>query len=208
MASRKKECCRPFSRGTLLVLVWSGLLYASQWFAYNSLCLALPNELKSGFEYAHVALWLLLPVTGWVADAWLGRYHAIIVGFILSVVTMLTCQAAFIMLEFKWTPILVSTLLYVALLIGTVAFGSFYTSLLPFTLDQMIGASAEELSAAVQWHWWGLNMGMLAYESLQCIFIPNTTQLDDFLPMIYITPFFKSIFYFSSDIRLPVSQVA
>ena len=36
-------------------------------------------------------------------------------------------------------------------------------------------------------------IGTHALMTVQCIFIPNTTQLDDFLPMIYITPFSLSI---------------
>ena len=51
-------------------------------------------------------------------------------------------------------------LIIAALIIGTIGIGSLYTNMLPFTLDQMIGASAEELSAVVQWYWWGSNIGI------------------------------------------------
>ena len=37
-------------------------------------------------------------------------------------------------------------------IIGVIGMRSLYTNMLQFTLDQMIGASAEELSAAVQWY--------------------------------------------------------
>ena len=185
--STHRQCCRPFSRGAILVLVWSALLHAAHWFAYTSLHLALPGELKFGFQCTHFALWLLLPVTGWVADAWLGRYGATIAGFFLAMITMLCLQAAFIMLQFKWTPIPAFSLLCIALLIGTVGFGTFVTNLLPFTLDQMIGASTEELSAAVQWYWWGYSTGLFTVDSLKCI--PNLTILhfQDFLPMVLLT---------------------
>ena len=49
----------------------------------------------------------------------------------------------------------------VVFVIGTFGFGSLYTNMLPFTLDQMIGASAEELSAVVQWYYWGFIIGKL-----------------------------------------------
>ena len=58
--STHRQCCRPFSRGAILVLVWSALLHAAQWFGYTSLHLALPGKLKFGFQCTHFALWLLL----------------------------------------------------------------------------------------------------------------------------------------------------
>ena len=43
--------------------------------------------------------------------------------------------------------------------------------MLPFTLDQMIAALAEELSAVVQWYyWWGYNVGL--QHNLHCVPIP------------------------------------
>ena len=87
-------------------------------------------------EYVHVALWVLLPVTGWVAESWLGRYRAIVVGLVLSLATTLTLQAAFVMLQFDWTPIPAFVLIVVGLVIGTLGFGSFFTIMLPFALDQ------------------------------------------------------------------------
>ena len=47
------------------------------------------------------------------------------------------------------------TIAALILALGTIGTGSLYTNMLPFTLDQMIGASAEELSAVVQWYYWG-----------------------------------------------------
>ena len=44
-------------------------------------------------------------VTGWVAESWLGRYRAIVVGLVLSIVTIVTLKVGFVMLQFNWTPI-------------------------------------------------------------------------------------------------------
>ena len=159
--TRKRQFCSPLSRVTLLMLVWSTLLYASQEFAYKSLALTLPSELLFAFHCAYFVLWLLLPVTGWVADAWLGRYRSITIGLLLSLITVLASQTSFIMLQINWTPIPAFVLLCITMLLASVSFGTFYTSLLPFTLDQMIGASAEELSAVVHWYCWGFFVGLL-----------------------------------------------
>ena len=171
-----RYCCF-FSRGTTLVLFMSGLLYLAHWLVFPAIALSLPDNLKIALEYVHIALWILLPVTGWVAESWLGRYRAIAVGLVLSLVTILTLQVAFVILHFDWTPIPAFLLIVVGLSTGTIGVGSFYTIMLPFALDQMIGASAEELSAAVQWYCWGLNtLAVLLEEVLQCVPICQTSS--------------------------------
>ena len=78
------KCQLPFSRGAILVLLSSTLLYTVHWLVYDSIRLSLPNYLRVGFDCAHYALWVLLPVTGWVAESWLGRYRAIFAGLLCA----------------------------------------------------------------------------------------------------------------------------
>ena len=125
------------------MLLMSGLLYATHWSLY---AFSFSDNFKLALNYVHVALFVLLPVTGWVAESWLGRYRAIAVGLVLSSVSILTLQAAFVMLQFDWTAFPAFVVIVAGSVIGTLGFGSFYSIMLPFALDQMIGASAEELS--------------------------------------------------------------
>ena len=169
------------------MLLMSGLLYAVQQFEHTAIVVSLPDNLKIAGKDILIALYVLLPVTGWVAESWLGRYRAIAVGLVLSLVTILTLQAAFVMLQFDWTPIPVFTLLVIGMLLGIFGFGSFYTIMLPFALDQMIGASAEQLSAAVHWYCWGYYIAILLVHILQCVPIPNQLQYLDILPVMFLT---------------------
>ena len=164
--------CRPFARGTLLVLVMNGLLYAAQCFVFFVFSFQITATYRNFvLEFTHYAPWVLLPVTGWVAESWLGRYRAIVIGLIMTTVSIILMQVAFMTLKFFD---LVSMLIIAAAqIISTIGGGSLYTNMLPFTLDQMIGASAEELSAAVQWYWWGSNIGILIYDILVCVPIPR-----------------------------------
>ena len=105
----------------------------------------------------------------------------------MCLVTILTAQVAFVMLQFDWTPIPALMLIIVGMLIGTFGIGSFYTIMLPFALDQMIGASAEQLSAVVHWYCWGLTVGNFFQQKVQCVPIPNQLQYLDILPVIFLT---------------------
>ena len=109
------------------MLLMSGLLFATNKFLYSAISLSLPDNLKLAFECVSFALWVLLPVTGWLAESWLGRYRAIVVGMVLSLVIILGGQAAFLVLQFDWTPIPAFVLIVVGFLIGTFGFGIFYT---------------------------------------------------------------------------------
>ena len=169
------------------MLLMSGLLYATHWFLYSAVAFSFSDDLKLALDYVHVALFVSLPVTGWVAESWLGRYRAIAVGLVLSLITILTAQAAFVMLQFDWTPIPAFVLFVVDMVIGAFGIGSFYTIMLPFALDQMIGASAEELSAAVLWYCWGFDIGPFLVHILQCAPIPNQLQYLDIFPVIFLT---------------------
>ena len=126
-------------------------------------------------------------MTGWVAESWLGRYRAIAVGLVLSLATTLTLQAAFVMLQLDLTPIPVFILIVAGLVIGTLGLGSFYSIMLPFALDQMIGASAEDISAAVQWYCWEFDVSLFLKHVLQCVPIPDQLQYLDILPVIFLT---------------------
>ena len=117
----------------------------------------------------------------------MGRYRAVVAGLVICTITVILAQFAFVMLEFNWTPISIFILLIITLIIGIFGFGCFYTIMLPFTLDQMIGASADELSAAVQWYYWGYSMVLMTRNVLFCIPIPIKLQFLDILPVVFLT---------------------
>ena len=178
------QYCQPFPRGTLLMLLISCLLFAVHWFVYSAIAFSLPDNFRFLLDCAHPAFYVLLPLTGWVAESWLGRYRAIVAGLLITTAALLLFHATFLMLQSQWSPITAFTLAVIALVVGTLGAGNTYTIMLPFTLDQMIGASAEKLSAAVQWYYWVFNIALMVKDVLHCIPIQNHFQ---FLPVVFLT---------------------
>ena len=170
------------------------------------LLISLQNTITTyqvAFKYSYFSLMVLVPVTGWVADAYLGRYKAIILGFILSKLSLFLILVAYILLQFSWIPI-AFTILYIALPIGLVGFGSFYANLLPFTLDQMIGATGEELSAAAHWFYWTFFVGLLVLCCLLCV---RGEIFDDTLQSLVFLTLGTMCLLAGIMFRLPVPQV-
>ena len=184
MKSRCK-CLKPFSRSILLLLAWSMLLNAAAGYTI-SLYQFLP--LGDNFQSVLVvysALWVLLPIAGWVGDSYLGRYRAIVVGAFVSIMTFLSLLCATVMLQFNWTRIPAIPLLFVHMLVSTCSIGMFYTNMLPFIIDQMIGASADDISAIVQWYYWSISFGETTIY-LTCVLLPME-QLKKNLLVICLT---------------------
>ena len=148
------------------------------------------HNLGFAFDFVLNFGYLLLPVSGWAIETWIGRYWAIIAGVVVSMVTILMLQVSFVLLQFDMTPIPAFVLAFIAMVLYTICFGSVYTNMLPFTLDQMIGASADELSAVVQWYYWIWSSTYLIFGSFPCVlqlFPKQLKFLNNFPVIILIT---------------------
>ena len=50
-------------------------------------------------DFTHCTLCMLLSMTGWVAESWLGSYRAIVVGLITCIANLPLLHVAFVMLQ-------------------------------------------------------------------------------------------------------------
>ena len=189
----KKKCCKSFPRAVLLLLVWSGLIgFAS--FSLKTILIRMTQLSFPNYEFAktlpsvYTVLLILLPVAGWVGDSMLGRYRAIVVGFYLSATGYLVTLISFVMLQFNWS---VEAFVVLCLSLPAVACGAgtFATNSLPFIIDQMIGASADDISAVVQWYCWAVVVGMLIQNLPVCLILPLFQQhiLEFYLALTFIS---------------------
>ena len=118
---------------------------------------------------------VLLPVAGWISDSLLGRYHAITAGSFLLTVAYLVILISFVMLQFDWT-IPAFVIMCISLPAAGFGGGTFFISSLPFVIDQMIGASTDDIIAAIQWHCWAFVVGLAAQYLPKCLSIVAQRQ--------------------------------
>ena len=171
-----------FSHGTLLVLVWAVLSHAAFYYTLAALpLLPIPNDVQFGLKIVCGCLSILMPVAGWLGDTWIGRYRVIIYGSLLSIVAFWIVLIAFTVLQFTWTPIPALVVLCIAMPVSIIGTGSIMITTLPFIIDQMIGASGEDISAAIRWIIWGYSIGNLAQELILCL--PVVTSIPQFTGM-------------------------
>ena len=160
-----------FSNGTFLVLAWSALINVAS-FGYTGQLLSLfpfPAKLNDYLVNFYSGLLVLLPVAGWIGDSLLGRYRAITVGFVLLTIEFLVFLGAFILLQLNWSPVIAFLLLFCSLPLVIFGLGTVFTNSLPFIIDQMLGATADDISAAVEWYYWAAVTGFLIQNFPVCL---------------------------------------
>ena len=156
----KGQSSKSVPKGILLLQVWSILLSAAGGFILITTIRMVFLVTKQVMVWK--GLWVLLPIAGWMGDSIFGRYRAIVVGVFVTMLSFLILVCATVMLLVNWTPIpiIITTVLYLYMLVNVCSMGNYYTNTLPFIIDQMIGASADDISAIVQWYYWSFSLGV------------------------------------------------
>ena len=119
------------------------------------------------FKYLILIFEIFYPLFGWIADAWIGRYRAILYGFYSLIIGCVFLTASAITYEFN--PLVSQSFLYTCSAFNSLGIAAIYANILPFITDQMIGASGDELSAAVHWWYWSLQVPSVVLTYFVCV---------------------------------------
>ena len=145
-------CC---SKKILLLLLWQALFSFSNNLILS--CAAYLNFTSPVFLTASQCFsGIFAPLIGWFADVKIGRYETIKFGSFVS----FTASIFFYFALFTGSVSTLSIILY-SMSIALVSLGnaSFTAAILPFFSDQVIGATADELSTLIYWYVWVDNFG-------------------------------------------------
>ena len=174
-----RNCCRPTfkpewlkHKGALLVLIWSFLCFPT--YHYFTLRRIARDPFKEKLPLrpdATISTGLLLPIGGWLADAFFGRYRVIRCGIwtmwfgaMLNGVSLVTGKVveAYGTHGDPWVSLCSKFIMGIGL-------GAFQANIVQFGIDQLIDASSTEIKSVITWYTMTLfTSGITMYYSSYC----------------------------------------
>ena len=155
-----RNCCKPKfqpkwvkNRGAILVLIWSFLGFS----VYHFFTIK-ANHFKTGEILA--AIGISLPIGGWLADAYVGRYRAIKCGTWIMWFGVLLNGFSLIFRE-VFAPYRIHGHQWVkrtANIITGIGFGAYQANIVQFGIDQLIDATSMEISSFIMWYTMSLSI--------------------------------------------------
>ena len=183
------------SKGAILVIIWTALAWPNDIFNVEDLN---PNNVV----YLAFLFWntfylcgLFYPFAGWIADSWTGRYKFLIASLYISFIATIVsgcgsvlgyCQRYSYITD-KNVIIVAEVFAYVGFIFRLVGHSGFAANAIPYLIDQMIGARADQLSAAIHWDYWGIHLGNIF------IFVLNTVKFSDVAFAATILPLIQAL---------------
>ena len=149
------------SKGVILVVVWNLLAWACRSANMNAEMVSQSLGEKSYFEIVDGMVTAVLYLfAGWLADIYFGRYKVIKVSIW---VMWLGSVGGTLLLEF-YSLSSVDALKYISVVVAyacvTIGSTGLIVNAIPFGIDQMLGASSEEITAFIHWFVWAMYAGL------------------------------------------------
>ena len=167
------------SKGALLVLLWSTMMFIYQFFIIRYITSDSLSQIISShtgialppINYMHAVLPTYL-IIGLVADICVGRYKIIVASIYCAFIGWITlCVSFYVTHKFAHF-----TLVAVGFLLSTVGAAGIRSIAIPFNIDQMIGATADELSNIIYWICFGYPFGLSLMTVLGCFITDELYQ--------------------------------
>ena len=181
-SERRSRCCntrRISSKGAILVLVvcvavdtgyYSGLNAVAQNILADVNAPPAFQNLFGIFLIGTSLPQLFYPIAGWMADACVGRYKVTKISIWLVYIGHCVFFFPFLFLQLNEKLQYVYIIFPVAYLVINVGLAGFRTNIIQFGMDQMVDASASQLSAFIHWYYWSTYVGSAtASMILECL---------------------------------------
>ena len=110
------------------------------------------------------------PLFGLLADVWIGRYKAILIGIVLCFISWIIIGIGFIVDNYFASEAVLWSFYSTAYIIHFCGFSSFTANIIQYNIDQLVGASADELNTVIYWHILSEPLIVFLFYLLQCLF--------------------------------------
>ena len=163
------------SPSAVLVLLWNYLMFA-QYFLISRFIGGSSDEIvpTSWYRYGLVILtclgWLSFPFLGLLADVWIGRYKAILIGIVLCFISWIIIGIGFSVDSYLASETVLYCIYSFASIFQFSGFCSFTANIIQYNIDQLVGASADELNSVIYWHILSQPLVVFLFYLLQCLF--------------------------------------
>ena len=135
------------SFSAVLVLFWDHLLYFQFGIDWYSL------KYNNHIIFALSSVYLFFPFFGLLADVWIGRYKAILIGTVLCFMSWIMSGIGLILQTCDGPYEVLQWLAYgIAYLTQCAGLALFTANIIQYIIDQLVGASADELNTVIYWH--------------------------------------------------------
>ena len=171
--------CHLSSRSAILIIVWDALIYSYIIFMRYFEDMMYSNVQQSEtpnsssnivFNNGYFMQFFMFPLLGLIADVWTGRYKIIVTGIYLCFFAWILSGVNFIITAY-WQKNPLFYVIYVfGYLCSSIGYADFRANIIQFNIDQLVGASADELSAIIYWHSINVPLVFTLFELGQCSF--------------------------------------
>ena len=173
--ARKCQHYLHITPSAVLVLVWNYLMY-SYYMLLSRFTGGFVNEVAPAtwYKYGLVIMvcfgYVFFPLFGLLADVWIGRYKAILIGIVLCFISWIIIGIGY-MLESYFVS---KSVLWISFSFAYFTFfcgnSSFTANIIQYNIDQLVGASAGQLSSVIYWHILSEPLVKFLFYLLQCLF--------------------------------------
>ena len=159
----------------VLVLLWNYLMYAhyvliSRFIGGSSTKVAPATWYKYGFVILTCFGYCSFPFLGLLADVWIGRYKAILIGIVLCFISWIIIGIGFVVDSYLDSETILYSVYGFAYFFQFSGFSSFTANIIQYNIDQLVGASADELNSIIYWHILSEPLVLFLFYILQCLF--------------------------------------
>ena len=190
---RLNTCCRPTYRirklknkGAILILVPNFLVTGV--FYYLSMY---PHKFRPTRHMYSIVWGLTLPIAGWLADVYLGRYKVIRWSILIMWIASLLVVASSMLSQLVDGYYSIEYYIHIILLLMmSFAFGGYQANVVLFGIDQLQDASTDEITSFISWYICTyLIGGTVLYFAHLCLDMihHNVVILDELLMCIFLT---------------------
>ena len=189
---RLKMCCRPTYRirkiknkGAILILVWNVLVISV--FCY----LSIYNRMFHPTWHMYSIIWgLTLPIAGWLADVYLGRYKVIRWSIWLMWIASVLVVASSVLSQLveSYYSINNNCITIVLFTIMSIGYGGYQANIVLFGIDQLQDASTDEITSFITWYVYTFFSGGVVMHFIDsCLHEAYGGLLEEFLICICLT---------------------